>query len=36
MDLNSVWFFLISVLIIGYAILDGFDFGVGIIHLFTR
>ena len=36
MDLNTVWFLLIGVLIIGYAILDGFDFGVGVIHLFTK
>ena len=34
--LNVIWFFLIGVLIIGYAILDGFDLGVGIITLFTR
>jgi cytochrome d ubiquinol oxidase subunit II len=36
MDLNTTWFLLVGVLIIGYAILDGFDLGVGIIHLFTR
>nr|MBN2276177.1 cytochrome d ubiquinol oxidase subunit II [candidate division Zixibacteria bacterium] len=36
MDLNTVWFLLVGVLIIGYAILDGFDFGVGILHLFAR
>jgi cytochrome bd ubiquinol oxidase subunit II len=36
MDLNSIWFWLIAVLIIGYAILDGFDFGVGILSLFGR
>jgi cytochrome d ubiquinol oxidase subunit II len=35
-DLNIVWFLLIGVLIIGYAILDGFDLGVGIIQLFTK
>ncbi|MBS3968902.1 MAG: cytochrome d ubiquinol oxidase subunit II [Clostridia bacterium] len=29
MDLNIAWFLLIGVLIIGYAILDGFDLGVG-------
>jgi cytochrome bd ubiquinol oxidase subunit II len=34
MDLNSIWFWLIAVLIIGYAILDGFDFGVGVLSLF--
>jgi cytochrome d ubiquinol oxidase subunit II len=31
MDLNLVWFILIGVLLAGYAILDGFDLGVGII-----
>jgi cytochrome d ubiquinol oxidase subunit II len=35
-DLNLIWFILIAVLIIGYAVLDGFDLGVGIIHLFTK
>ena len=35
-DLNIIWFILVGVLIIGYAILDGFDLGVGIIHLFTK
>ncbi|NYE57827.1 cytochrome d ubiquinol oxidase subunit II [Carboxydothermus ferrireducens] len=29
MDLNTVWFLLVGVLIIGYALLDGFDLGVG-------
>jgi cytochrome d ubiquinol oxidase subunit II len=36
MDLNAIWFWLVGVLIIGYAILDGFDLGVGVLHLFTR
>lgn len=36
MDLNTMWFWLIGVLIIGYAILDGFDFGVGILSLFAK
>jgi cytochrome d ubiquinol oxidase subunit II len=36
MDLNTTWFLLIGVLIAGYAILDGFDLGVGVLHLFTR
>ncbi len=36
MDLNIIWFLLIAVLIIGYAILDGFDLGVGVLHLFTK
>ncbi len=29
MDLNTVWFILIVVLFIGYAVLDGFDLGIG-------
>ncbi len=36
MDLNTTWFLLIWVLLIGYAILDGFDLGVGVLHLFAR
>ncbi len=36
MDLNIIWFLLVGVLIIGYAILDGFDFGVGVLSLFAR
>ena len=36
MDLNIVWFGLFGVLIIGYAILDGFDMGVGMLALFAR
>lgn len=35
MDLNTIWFLLIAVLIAGYAILDGFDFGAGILSLFA-
>jgi len=33
--LQSIWFILVFVLFTGYAILDGFDLGVGILHLFT-
>ncbi len=36
LDLNTIWFVLIGVLFGGYAILDGFDLGVGAIHLFTK
>jgi len=32
MDLNLVWFALLGALLAGYAILDGFDLGVGILH----
>ena len=31
--LSQIWFVLLGVLLLGYAILDGFDFGVGIMHL---
>lgn len=33
--LAVVWFGLLAVLLIGYAILDGFDLGVGILHPFV-
>ncbi len=36
MDLNFIWFILLMFLVIGYAILDGFDLGVGILHFFTK
>lgn len=36
LDLNVVWFLLIGVLFTGYAVLDGFDLGVGILHLFAK
>lgn len=36
MELNTTWFLLIGVLLTGYAILDGFDLGVGILHLFLK
>lgn len=31
MDLNTLWFVLIAVLFIGFFVLEGFDFGVGIL-----
>ena len=36
MDLHIVWFVLLGVLLAGYAVLDGFDLGVGILHLLSR
>lgn len=36
LDLNVTWFILVGVLLTGYAMLDGFDLGVGILHLLTR
>lgn len=34
-DLPTTWFVLIGVLLVGYAVLDGFDLGVGMLHLFV-
>lgn len=34
--LQTIWFLLIAVLLSVYAILDGFDFGVGILSLITK
>jgi cytochrome d ubiquinol oxidase subunit II len=36
MDLNTIWFLLVAVLIAGYGVLDGFDLGVGVLSLFGR
>ncbi|MCY3019950.1 MAG: cytochrome d ubiquinol oxidase subunit II [Planctomycetota bacterium] len=36
MDLNTVWFVLLGILLTGYAILDGFDLGVGTVYLAVR
>ena len=36
MDLHVLWFVLLGVLLTGYAILDGFDLGVGILHLAAK
>jgi cytochrome d ubiquinol oxidase subunit II len=33
MTLNDIWFVLFVVIVAGYLILDGFDMGVGILHL---
>jgi cytochrome d ubiquinol oxidase subunit II len=35
-DLNHLWFLLVGILLTGYALLDGFDLGVGALHLFVR
>jgi cytochrome d ubiquinol oxidase subunit II len=35
-DLNFIWFLLVGILLTGYAMLDGFDLGVGALHLFTK
>jgi cytochrome bd ubiquinol oxidase subunit II len=33
MTLNTAWFLLLAFMLAGYAVLDGFDLGVGAIHL---
>ncbi len=33
--LETAWFLLVGVLLTGYAILDGFDLGAGMLHLFV-
>lgn len=35
-DLNTIWFILIGILLAGYAILDGFDLGVGSLQLLVK
>jgi len=35
-ELHTLWYILIGVLFTGYAVLDGFDLGIGALHLFTR
>jgi len=34
MDLNTLWFSLVAILFIGFYFLEGFDYGVGILHPF--
>lgn len=36
MDIHAIWFLLLGVLLAGYAVLDGFDLGVGILHLLAK
>lgn len=36
MDYNVVWFLIVGFLLVGYAILDGFDLGVGAWHLLGK
>lgn len=35
-DLQFIWFTAFVILLTGYAILDGFDLGVGMLHLFAK
>ena len=32
--MGLIWFWLVAVMIVGYVVLDGFDLGVGVLHLF--
>jgi cytochrome bd ubiquinol oxidase subunit II len=32
--MGFIWFWLVSVMIVAYVVLDGFDLGVGVLHLF--
>jgi cytochrome d ubiquinol oxidase subunit II len=32
--MGFLWFWLVAVMIVGYVVLDGFDLGVGVLHIF--
>ncbi len=32
--MGFIWFWLVAVMIVGYVVFDGFDLGVGVLHLF--
>jgi cytochrome d ubiquinol oxidase subunit II len=34
MMMGFIWFWLVAIMIVGYVVLDGFDLGVGVLHLF--
>lgn len=36
MDLALLWYFVLCTSVVAYVILDGFDLGVGMLHLFTK
>lgn len=36
MTLEFIWFTVFVILLTGYAVLDGFDLGVGMLHLFSK
>lgn len=36
LSLEFIWFFAFVILLTGYALLDGFDLGVGMLHLFSK
>ncbi len=33
--IQILWFCLVAIMIAGYVILDGFDLGAGVVHLFV-
>ncbi|AKV03405.1 Cytochrome d ubiquinol oxidase subunit II [Labilithrix luteola] len=33
--MQATWYFLLALMLVTYAVLDGFDFGAGIVHLFV-
>src|SRR5579862_9323046 len=33
--METLWFWLVAIMITGYVVLDGFDLGAGIVHLFV-
>lgn len=35
-EYNTLWFIVLVLIFTGYAILDGYDFGVGIVHAFLK
>lgn len=34
LSLNELWFLVIAILFVGFFVLEGFDFGVGIVSRF--
>ncbi len=34
LSLNELWFIIIAILFVGFFVLEGFDFGVGIVSRF--
>ena len=34
MQLHTIWFIIIAVFWVGFFVLEGFDFGVGVLHRF--
>lgn len=32
--IGFIWFWIVAVMIVGYVVLDGFDLGIGVLHLF--